>query len=265
MSPSRNGAAWGGWLPFLMGLRMFGWLLAWVGLAGAFTVSFRLVRERPATWDGVLAVARTGRAAPPRREAPPTPAANARHAAARSLVQDGALARGEAFYRRLLTEVPDHAQFNQELGELLLDEGRVTEAVRWLERAVVVSPDEGRGFARLAEARLRSGDRTGGAAARRRARDLGADVRRFDRQLAGLLLAESRFDAAIELFLSVDPEGQDVDVQVLLGTAFYEKGRRRLWNPLGDQEAIRRAGQHVARALALDPAHPEALKLREAL
>ena len=208
---------------------------------------------------------------PERSWGQPRPEASSRlHQAARDLVAEGLVAgRGEKVYRRLLRLTPDHRDLNYELGKLYLDRDRprYQEAETYLDRAVRVDPTNGYAYALLAEARIGQGDRDGGLAARRKARELEADLRRVDEELARLYLAEGRYEQAVRFFKSVDPEEGDPNLQYLIAEASYEDGCKKL---LGrclylSSDARTRVEHHLERALAVDPTHEQALALKDKL
>lgn len=257
-------------LRLLFTVRLTAWVAAWAALAGAVFVAGRVLWHRPATLEGVLHVALHG-TRPERTWGRPEPEASSPlHQAARDLVAEGLVAgRGEKVYLRLLRLTPDHADLNYELGKLYLDRARprFAEAATYLDRAVRVAPTNGYAYALLAEARIGSGDRDGGLAARRKARELEADLRRVDEELARLYLAEGRYEQAVRFFRGVDPEEADADLQYLIAEASYEAGCKKL---LGRclylaPAARQRVEHHLERALAADPTHEKALALKEKL
>lgn len=257
-------------LRFLFMVRLTAWVAAWGVLSGAALLTGRVLWHRPSTLDGLLTVALHG-TRPERSWGQPRPEASSPlHQAARDLVAEGLVAgRGEKVYLRLLHLTPDHPDLNYELGKLYLDRERprYADAERYLDRAVRVDPTNGYAFALLAEARIAQGDRAGGLAARRKARELEADLRRVDEELARLYLSEGRYEQAVRFFKSVDPEEGDPDLQYLIAEATYEDGCKMLFGRcvfLGS-EARGRIEHHLERVLAADPTHVDALALKDKL
>jgi hypothetical protein len=257
-------------LRFLFMVRLGAWVGAWAALTGAAFLAGRVAWHQPSTLEGLVHVALHG-TRPERTWGRPRPEASSPlHQAARDLVAEGLVAgRGEKVYRRLLRLTPDHPDLNYELGKLYLDRQRprYADAERYLDRAVRVDPTNGYAYALLAEARIGQGDRDGGLAARRKARELEADLRRVDEELARLYLAEGRYDQAVRFFKSVDPEEGDPNLQYLIAEATYEDGCRKIFGRCVylPQEARTRVEHHLDRALTADPTHESALALRDKL
>lgn len=252
---------------FLVGVRLVGWALAWGALGVGALGLFRVMLEQPGTLEGTWKAA-LGRPLRTRAaSAHDSKASNHRHEVARSLVADGVAGRGEELYRRLLAETPDHADYNLELGELLLAKALLPEAERYLRRATVLAPERPNALARLAEVRVRLGLLGDGLATRRRAAELGADLHRVDRELARRYLEAREFAQAIRFFRAVDPEGRDPEVQFLLARAWYESAsaRSRVLSFRLRAEEFGHAREHVEKVLALDPTHQDAVRLKEEL
>lgn len=258
-------------LRVLFMVRLTAWLVAWGALCGAVFLAGRVVWHQPTTLEGVLHVALHGRRPERTWGRPQTEASSALHQAARNLKAEGLVTgRDEKAYRHLLRLTPDHPDLNLELGELLLDRKvpRLAEAEHYLERAVRVDPTNGYAYARLGEAHIRQGDQTPGLEARRKAKDLGADLRRIDEELARFFLSKGNYDRAVDFFKRADPEEADADLQYLMAQAIYAQGcRLEAWERCryftGDSRA--QVERHLGRAFAIDPTHEGAQALRAKL
>lgn len=258
---------------FLVGTRLAGWALAWVAVGLCLFMAGRILRFRPSTWEGVVQVARHGRRPekPSLRDLPE--ARNARHRAARELVYQGLMPRrAEVVLRRLVRDTPDDEDYNLELGEALVKQRRYRDAEVYFERAARLSRTlesvNGYAYARLAEVQLRLGRERTGLENRKRALELGADVRRVDRHLVELFLRQEHFDQAMHFGRSADPEGQDAEIQLWMAKALVRWARRDAgvrrhlamswW---GQDEKLQAARDHLGRCLELEDTHSGCLAL----
>jgi tetratricopeptide (TPR) repeat protein len=97
----------------------------------------------------------------------------------------------EPLLRALLARHPDHADVLCNLGMMLSDQGRLTEAIELLRRCVDLRPDEAKGWTALGVAYARNRDERRATEVLSRAVVLDPDNPHALRNLAGLLLKES--------------------------------------------------------------------------
>jgi tetratricopeptide (TPR) repeat protein len=175
------------------------------------------------------------------------------------------LARHEEARRSYEEAVALDARFaraHRGLGQVLTALGEHAAAVRHLETAIELSPEDGASWASLAAARARAGDRAGARAAQARARELDEDHTMPDPVLAEVSQAAVSADACVrrarnwieqgdprralrDLALAAEVRSDDAVVEALSGTAYAQLRQ--------DDEALAR----YARALEIREAYPE--------
>ena len=84
----------------------------------------------------------------------------------------GALAKAERQYREILELFPSHAEAQSRIGAVLMAQGKTTEAIHHLERAIALKPDLFEALGNLAQAYLAAGRNSQAAIAALRALEL---------------------------------------------------------------------------------------------
>ncbi len=84
----------------------------------------------------------------------------------------GALGEAERCYRQLIAALPGHAEAHSRLGAVLMRQGKTTEAVAQIERALALKPDMFEAYGNLAQAYIASGQGERAAEAACRALEL---------------------------------------------------------------------------------------------
>jgi tetratricopeptide (TPR) repeat protein len=129
-------------------------------------------------------------------------------------------ARAEAGYRAALQSDPALYDAIARLHDLLAGAGRVTEALAAVERATRAVPDSPRHLALLGEARLAARDPAGAETALRRALDLAPDASEVRLALGRSLVAQRKYDQAIDAAAGAAPSA---DRDIVLGAAYSGK------------------------------------------
>lgn len=183
-----------------------------------------------------------------------------------ALVRQGELDRARAAYERAVELDPNFAMAHRGLGQVMLALDEPQAARRSLETAAGIEAEDGVVFASLAQAYTRLGETELAAEARKKARELPRvlgvpDPIRFAverragtpgmaRKRALDAIREARYASALsDARFLVEVEPDDVLYRIWLGTCLVETG---------DAPA---AGEHFARAVELEPEHPQALPL----
>lgn len=125
-----------------------------------------------------------------------------------------------------------------------LAKGELRTAQIHLKNLLQQQPNDPRARLALGEVLLRTGDSVGAEQSLRKALELGADAGSVELPLAGALIAQAKFDAALELIRSTPRPATDPDRVALLGLqAAAHRG-------LGQRD---RAEEAYRQALAIDP------------
>ena len=116
------------------------------------------------------------------------------------LLDDGRIEEAILRYRTLLEDVPDHAAGHANLGYALYQAGRSDEAMPLLQRALELDPEDQEAQTNLGLTLMRLGEAEGGMRALRRAVDLGPDDETAHINLATALYSSGALRAAIDQY-----------------------------------------------------------------
>jgi len=157
--------------------------------------------------------------------------------------------RAELIYRAVLKVYPDHAEAQSLLGAALYQQGRVQEAVSWVESAVRLSPDQAACWSNLAMVYAAAGQGEAAAAALHRAVGMAPDQAGLHYNLGITLSDLGRYDeaaAALQYAIALDPR--------------LALAHRRLGNVWEHQLRWQEAAECYRRVLALDPNQVDTLR-----
>jgi len=142
------------------------------------------------------------------------------------LLEEGRPAEAEAHFRQALALQPKAADVSSNLGGALLAQGRFAEAIPPLQQAIKLQPDSAQAHNNLGSALIRQGRMDEALAHFRRAVELRPGLASARGNLGGALLQAGQADAAIaELQRALELEPDLADAQVSLGNAWLAKGR----------------------------------------
>ena len=161
------------------------------------------------------------------------------------LTQEGDFARAEAAYRRALEIEPDSGELRRRLADVLDANGRSKEAIEILQLLAAQAPRDGELQARLGHVLIRSGDLDRAEAVLRVATALDAAPIGAQCDLADVVAAKGRPEAAIDMLKALAAQGiRDAQLHARLGL---------LLQRCGD---LNRAEDALRRAIELDPGNP---------
>jgi len=126
------------------------------------------------------------------------------------LLRQGDYKTAEPLLRVLLTRNPDHADVLYNLGMMLSDQRRLTEALTLLQRFVELAPDDSNGWTALGLAYSRNGDMQEGVTSLRKALEIAPDNAYALRNLGAILSQQSPQEALplLERAAQLMPEDQ---------------------------------------------------------
>ncbi len=155
--------------------------------------------------------------------------------------------RSIAGSRHSLRIKPDDVQTHDHLGQALLTQGKIDDAIRHFRQALRLQPSYGEAHNHLAKALLEQGKSEEAVQHLLRALEIKPDFLEAHYNLGGALLGQGRIEEAIAAFrqaLQIEPE--------------FAKAHNNLGIAFAQQGDLARALARFERAVAIDPDYPEA-------
>jgi predicted O-linked N-acetylglucosamine transferase (SPINDLY family) len=138
----------------------------------------------------------------------------------------GRLVEAEEIYRRVLAQVPDHADALHLLGALAGQLGHPAAAVELIGRAIAINPAVAEYHYNLGEFSSRAGCGDAAIASLRRAIELNSELAAAHHSLGNALRAKSQHDEAIRAYRrAIELEGENPEIWSNLGVALHAAGR----------------------------------------
>jgi tetratricopeptide (TPR) repeat protein len=163
------------------------------------------------------------------------------------LLQKGKVDEAIAHYQRALEIKPDYAEAHNNLGNALLQKGSVDEAIAHYQRALQIKPDYAEAHYNLGEALLKKGSVDEAIAHYQKALQIKPDYAEACYNLGNALFQKGKVDEAIAHFqkaLQIKPD--------------YAKAHNNLGNALLQKGSMDEAIAHFQRALQITPDSAEA-------
>jgi Flp pilus assembly protein TadD len=141
------------------------------------------------------------------------------------LIQEGRVDEGIAHYRKALQIQPDDAEINNNLGNALVQNGEIDDGIVHLQKALQVKPDDAEINNNFGNALLQKGEVDKAIVHYRKALQIQPDSAEIHNSLANALLQKGATDEAIAHYqkaLQIEPDYADADNN--LGSALFQKG-----------------------------------------